>query len=76
MPSDQSHSALLPGELPAAGFVREEQILSPEGPVPLSPRSWRRGVLEGRFPRPVRLTARAVGWRVEDIHQLLKSLRP
>jgi prophage regulatory protein len=30
-------------------------------------------VAEGTFPRPVRLGARAVGWRESDIHNWLES---
>ena len=33
-------------------------------------------VAEGGFPRPLRLGARAVGWRESDIHAWLASRKP
>lgn len=36
--------------------------------------AWYLGIKEGRYPAPVRLGARAVGWRSEDIQRLVQSL--
>jgi predicted DNA-binding transcriptional regulator AlpA len=31
-------------------------------------------VKSGRFPKPVKISARCVAWKVEDIHALIKRL--
>jgi prophage regulatory protein len=36
--------------------------------------SWLAGVKSGRYPRPVRLSERAVAWRAEDIRALVATL--
>ncbi len=41
---------------------------------PVSKSTWWAGVREGRFPRPVKLSARCSAWAAEDIHALLKQL--
>ena len=66
--------------LPAEGFVRAEQIANnPKkgtyGIIPISLSSWWEGVKAGIYPKPVKLGgARAVGWRVEDIRDLIERL--
>jgi prophage regulatory protein len=57
--------------IPETGFVRLPQVLAV---IPVCKSSWWEGVREGRFPKPVRLTARSVGWRAEDIRNLIKRL--
>lgn len=56
--------------LPAEGFARLPQILAT---IPVSRSTWLAGVKSGRFPQPVRLTARTTVWRVEDIRALITS---
>ncbi|HNU11282.1 MAG TPA: AlpA family phage regulatory protein [Rubrivivax sp.] len=41
---------------------------------PVSRSSWYEGVKTGRYPSPVKLGARAVAWRREDLEALLVSL--
>jgi prophage regulatory protein len=41
---------------------------------PVSRATWYKGVKEGHFPPPVKLTARAVAWRKSDITALLVRL--
>ena len=53
-------------------LMREPEVLDV---VPIGKTSWRRGVAEGRYPKPVRLSARVIAWRVGDIRALLASLR-
>jgi predicted DNA-binding transcriptional regulator AlpA len=67
--------------IPETGFLRQSQILGKPkarppvaGLLPISPSAWWLGIKEGRFPRPVKLGARAVGWRVEDIRALIARL--
>ena len=41
---------------------------------PIGPTSWFKGIAEGRYPKPLRLSARTVAWRVSDIRRLLASV--
>lgn len=60
--------------LPAEGFVRLNQILGPNGPIPLCKASWYNQVREGRAPAPVKLGPRASAWRVEDIREYIRGI--
>lgn len=42
--------------------------------VPVSRSGWWAGVKSGRYPKPVRLSARCVAWRASDIRALVQSL--
>ena len=53
--------------LPDTGYVRLETVLAI---YPVSRSTWFKGVAEGRFPKPVKLSAHAAGYRVEDIRRL------
>jgi predicted DNA-binding transcriptional regulator AlpA len=57
--------------IPESGFLRLPQVLSV---IPLGKTSWWEGVRTGRFPKPVKLSARCTAWRVEDIRELIKDL--
>ena len=57
--------------IPETGFVRLAQVLEV---IPLGKTCWWAGVKSGRFPKPVKLSARCVGWRAEDINALIKRL--
>jgi prophage regulatory protein len=61
----------LPKQLPAEGFVRLAQIIGPGGPIPVSKTTWWRGVKDGTYPRPVKLSANITAWKVCDIRRLL-----
>jgi prophage regulatory protein len=65
---------ITPTTLPVTGFVRLRDIIGPGGPIPVSKSSWWKGIQEGRYPRPVRLGPRMVGWRIADIHALIARL--
>ena len=41
---------------------------------PVSRSAWWAGVRSGRYPQPVRISARCVAWRGTDIDALIKSL--
>jgi prophage regulatory protein len=58
-------------EIPETGFMRLTQVLSV---IPLGKTSWWEGVRSGRFPKPVKLSARCTAWRAEDIRDLIKNL--
>jgi len=68
-------------ELPSNGFVRLPQIIGdakaepPKDPlIPVSKSTWWAGVKSGRYPKPVKLSARTTAWRVEDIRALIDQL--
>lgn len=58
--------------LPEAGYLRLSQIIP--SIIPISKSSWYQGIKEGRYPAPVRLSARCAGYRVEDIRALIARL--
>jgi len=58
------------GKLPEEGFVRLAQILEV---IPVSKSTWWRGVRDGRFPKPVKLSERASGWKVEDVRECMQK---
>lgn len=43
------------------------------GLIPVAHATWWRGIKEGRFPQPVKLSARVTAWRVEDIRALIAN---
>jgi prophage regulatory protein len=56
---------------PETGYVRLPQILKV---IPLCRTCWWEGVKSGRFPKPVKLSARCTAWRAEDIRELIKNI--
>jgi prophage regulatory protein len=58
-------------QIPDIGFLRLPQVL---GLIPLKRTSWLNGVKDGIYPRPIKLGARSVAWRVEDIRALVERL--
>lgn len=41
--------------------------------IPIGKTSWYAGVESGRFPKPIRYSARAVFWRRSDIERLISE---
>jgi len=62
-------SAALPVDDDA--FVRLSTVLRV---YPVGESSWHRGVAEGRYPKPVKLSKRVSAWRVGEIRELLASV--
>ena len=67
--------------LPEAGYLRLPQIIGdPKADPPIPPlipvgrSTWWSGVKSGRFPKPVKLSARTTAWRVEDIRALMDEI--
>ena len=58
-------------DIPETGFLRLPQVLSV---IPVGKTCWWQGVKSGRYPKPVKLSARCTAWRVEDIRELIKDL--
>ena len=44
------------------------------GLYPVSRSTWLKGIKEGRYPQPVRLSAKKIAWRRSDVIALLESL--
>jgi prophage regulatory protein len=42
--------------------------------IPISKTTWWDGIKAGRYPKGVKLGARATAWRVEDIRALIARL--
>jgi prophage regulatory protein len=68
-------------QLPQTGYLRLPHIIGnakaePPTPalIPVSKSTWWDGVKSGRFPKPVKLSARTTAWRVEDIRALIDQL--
>jgi prophage regulatory protein len=58
--------------IPETGFLRLPQVLEL---IPIGKTCWWEGVKSGRFPKPVKLSARCSAWNAEDIHALIKKIR-
>jgi predicted DNA-binding transcriptional regulator AlpA len=68
-------------ELPKVGYLRLPQIIGdptrdpPIAPIiPVGNSTWWQGVRDGRYPKPIKIGARATAWRVEDIRALIERL--
>jgi prophage regulatory protein len=57
--------------VPEIGFVRLPQVLEV---IPVGKTCWWEGVRTGRYPKPVKLSARCTAWKAEDIRELIKRL--
>jgi len=57
--------------LPEVGFIRLNRVLQV---IPVSKSTWWQGVREGRYPKPVKLSANTTAWRAEDIRALVERL--
>jgi len=57
--------------LPETGFLRLPKVLEL---IPVSETTWWDGVREGRFPPPVKLSARCSAWSVATIQRLIQQL--
>lgn len=60
-------------DFPRTGLVRINQIISPNGPIPVSKSTWWAGCKDGRFPKPIKLGAGTTVWRAEDIWHLMEN---
>lgn len=64
--------AYAPKPIPPSGLVRLPSILAV---YPVSRTSWLDGVKSGKYPAPVKLSARTVAWKAEDIHALINEVQ-
>jgi prophage regulatory protein len=56
--------------LPDTGFLRLNQILEF---IPVCKSTFWDKVKKGDYPKPVKISDRAVAWKVEDIKELMES---
>jgi predicted DNA-binding transcriptional regulator AlpA len=72
MPPRAVNKSHRPAALPEGdvGFLRLPAILAL---FPIGESSWWRGVAQGRYPRPVKLSPRVSAWKVADIRKLLAA---
>ena len=66
---------------PSTGFIRLKQIIGDPKSTPPTPplfpvcaSTWWAGVKSGRYPKPVKLSARCTAWRAEDIRALIEKM--
>lgn len=64
-----SHAAV-PSPLPATGYLRLPQVLAV---FPVSRSTWWAGVKSGRYPQPVKLSARCTAWPADEIRTLIEN---
>ncbi len=57
-------------EMPQAGYLRQAAILKM---IPISPATLWRWTAAGEFPKPVKLSQRVTGWRVDDVSRWLRE---
>jgi prophage regulatory protein len=65
--------------LPQSGLLRLWQILGDRRKgippiIPISKSSWWAGVKSGKYPKPIKLSARCTCWHVEDIRKLIERI--
>lgn len=53
------------------GYYRLPEVLER---IPVSERTWWRGIRAGRYPRPTKISPNVDGWRKRSIHQLCEEL--
>lgn len=71
---EKLHGNIATSIFPETGFVRLNQIVGPNGPLPISKSGFWAGVKSGRFPQPRKISPRVTVWRVEDIVNLLREI--
>ncbi|ATX81714.1 transcriptional regulator, AlpA family [Mariprofundus ferrinatatus] len=42
--------------------------------LPIARSSWYRGIQDGRYPKPVKISSRSSAWRSSDIKELIEQL--
>jgi len=51
-------------------LLRQRQVLER---FPVSKSAWWKGIADGAYPKPVRLSTRCVAWLEDDIDRLIES---
>lgn len=66
-------------DIDQSAFFQEDEIISVKkfgkvGILPVSKSTWRKGILDGKFPRPVQLGSKTNYWSGRALQQLLDDL--
>ncbi|SCX20202.1 hypothetical protein DSM25558_2701 [Agrobacterium sp. DSM 25558] len=61
-------------DFPSSGYVRLQQILRPQGPLPISKSGFWAGVKSGKYPPARKISERVTVWRAEDIRALIAKI--
>lgn len=61
-------------EKSANRLLRLNEIIAPNGPIPVSKSSWWNKVRTGEYPRPMKLGPRTTVWRSQDIADLIRRI--
>lgn len=54
------------------GFMRLPEVLEL---IPVGKSTWWSGIQHGRFPKGIKLSPRTTVWAVEDIEELIESIK-
>lgn len=60
--------------IPRTGYLRLNQILRPDGPLPISKSAWWKSVREKRAPAPISLGPRTRAWLASDIIAYIEEM--
>ena len=60
-------------ENPQDRLLREKHVRER---IPVSHSEWWKGVREGRYPKPIKLSERVTCWRESDIRKLIEGVQP
>ena len=58
-------------KFPQTGYMRLPAVLYF---FPVSKSAWWQGIVEGRYPRGVKLSPRVTAWKAEDIRTLIEQV--
>lgn len=54
-------------------LLRLNDIVGPDGLIPVSRSSWWNGVKKGYYPQPIKLGPNITAWRLSDIDHLIQN---
>lgn len=57
--------------LPTAGFIRQQMLLAPDGPLPIAASTLWQWVKNGEFPAPVKLGPKVTAFRAVEVQAFL-----
>lgn len=56
---------------PTEGLVRLDEILAPNGPLPVARSTWYAWISQGKVPEPIKPSPRVSMWRASDVWKLV-----
>lgn len=66
-------------QISTLGYLRLNQIIGDKKQnippiIPVGRTTWFRGVKDGLYPQPIKLSKRTIAWRAEEIQKLVEDL--